>query len=81
MSLKRMPSVGKSLMSRILALSSDRSMSTLPLSGPAADDSAARLGVTRGLIISPDATRRNRTDAGARRPGPEPSGGGHGGAT
>ena len=47
MSLKRMPSVGKSLMSRILALSSDTSMAILSPVGTTVD-TARRASAPRG---------------------------------
>src|SRR5262245_1165545 len=62
MSLKRMPSVGKSLISRILALSSDTSMTSLPLSGRRRTKRGTRWPA--GLQSYPGtATARKRPDA------------------
>ena len=69
MSLKRMPSVGKSLMSRILALSSDTSMAVL---SPCRDDgghTAARLEAARGFMIAPGREAAQPKDARAAGPG------------
>ena len=63
MSLKRMPSVGKSLMSRILALSSATSMTSFPPPGLAADTRDG-LCAARGFMIAAVLRRRNECAAG-----------------